>query len=816
VNEAVGPLEGLVVVDLSTTLASAYTTLVFADFGAEVVTVEPPGGSDLRSQAGWPFWLRGKKSVVLDFRDAADLAVAHELAVDADVVVDAFRPEVTERLGLGDADLRASNPRIVTTSITGFGRHGPFAHLKAPEAVVMAKTGSMYGPTPSGRNGPVMLNTYGATFAASLLAIQGTLLALHERAVSGYGQHVDATMVQGMLAQDPWSYFLRMLAKRFSGAYTEIGPTDPARAVPNSWLGFGLLTGLSADYRWMQFAHATPKQFDAFVRALGLTETLASPEFKGALDSEDITLRERWWDLMLEGVGSRTVAEWQAVFDADEDTFAEVYLGGTELFDHPQMVHDHQVVELEHQNLGRVRELDVLVKMSATPGSGMRTAPGVDEHAGEVRLRSRRPVIAAPEDPAPVGLPPLAGVTVIDLGTFYAGPFASAMLADQGARVIKVEPLAGDPIRFMMPIPESAGVRVTQGKESIAVDVFTDEGHAIVVELVRRADMILHSYRGGVAERMGLDAAAVHEINPDVVYHHGVGYGIDGPYARRSAYAPTIAAVSGFARHSGGGGTEGTPMTLAEIKHATRGLAGAQSGHPDGFAALGVAAGMALGLVARDRGAGGQETMTTMVSTMAHVQSDIMIEYAGMPAARTLDDERYGYHALYRVYETAADWVVLCVTREEDWRALADSLPTTLRLATDPRFASATARAEHDDELIEVLSTAFRARTAGEWEKVLSSVDVACVEVAPNTGGLCMGLFDDAGVAEQLGMTTTVDHPLFDEHVRSRELVTLSRSGASVGRGCLIGEHTDSILRELGYTDNRIVELRAAGVVGGG
>ena len=98
---------------------------------------------------------------------------------------------------------------------------------------------------------------------------------------------------------------------------------------------------------------------------------------------------------------------------------------------------------------------------------------------------------------------------MLDLGTFYAGPFGSAMLADQGARVVKVEPLPGDPIRFQMPIPESAGVRVTQGKESIAVDVFTEEGLAIVIELARRADMVLHCYRGGVAERMGLDAATL-------------------------------------------------------------------------------------------------------------------------------------------------------------------------------------------------------------------------------------------------------------------------------------------------------------------
>jgi len=130
------------------------------------------------------------------------------------------------------------------------------------------------------------------------------------------------------------------------------------------------------------------------------------------------------------------------------------------------------------------------------------------------------------------------------------------MLTDQGARVIKVEPLAGDPIRFNMPIPEWASARVTQGKESLAVDVFTEEGKAIVEELIRRADLVLHSYRGGVAARMGLDAEAALALNPDLIYHHGQGYGVTGPYSRRQAYAPTIAAGSGFSRRSGGGAGE--------------------------------------------------------------------------------------------------------------------------------------------------------------------------------------------------------------------------------------------------------------------
>ncbi len=811
-----GPLHGLVVLDLSTSLASAFTTLLFADFGAEVIQVERPGGSRLRQMAAWPFWLRGKKSITLDLHDPADVEVARSLANGSDVVVEAFGAGAAERLGLGYDVLRASNPGLVYTSITGFGHRGPFAHLKAYEAVVMAKTGSMYGNIAPNRPGePVMTTPFGATFAGGLLAMQGTLLALHERQTSGHGQRVDATLIQGMMGQDPWSYFMKALAERYPDAFTAVGAPAPGRRVPTSWLSFGLLNGYSKDGRWLQFAHATPRQFEAFVRALGLGEARQDPQWKDAPDSEDDATRDRWWTMMLEGVRSRTVEEWQAVFDAEKDVFAEVYLSGLELFDHPQIVHDGHTVEVDDPDIGQVKEMGLLVKMSTTPGSARRPAPRVDEHGPELRERPI-PARPAPSLPAPQQLPPLEGVTVVDLGTFYAGPFASTMLADQGASVIKIEPLDGDPIRFQMPIPEAAGVRVTQGKKSIAVDVFTEEGRAIALDLIKGADIVLHTYRGGVAARMGLDAEAVRKLNPNLVYHHGVGYGVDGPYVRRAAFAPTIAAASSFARRCGGGGPEGTDLTLDEIKEASVRMGGAQAGHPDGMAALGAAVGMLLGLYARDRGAGGQETLTSMLSTMGHVLSDVLIDYEQVSPPPVVDADAYGFSALYRLYRASDGWVVLCAPDDQSWTRLAAALPADLGLADGERFRARTDRTGHDDELAAILTKAFEARPAREWEQLLSDAGVGCAEVAPMQGGLGMGLFAPGGVGDQLGFLTTVKHPIFDEHIRSTELVRLSRGRSTLGAGCRIGQHTDEILRDrLGFDEDRISRLRAAGVIGG-
>ncbi len=134
--DAGGALEGLVVVDLSSHLASAFTTLLFADHGARVIQVERPGGSRLRSMPAWPFWMRGKESIVCDLQDPGHVEVAYALAAGADVVVEDFGPGEADRLGLGYEALTARNPGLVYTSITGFGHAGEFAHLRAYEAVV--------------------------------------------------------------------------------------------------------------------------------------------------------------------------------------------------------------------------------------------------------------------------------------------------------------------------------------------------------------------------------------------------------------------------------------------------------------------------------------------------------------------------------------------------------------------------------------------------------------------------------------------------------------------------------------------------------
>jgi len=809
-------LAGLRALDLSTTLAGAHVGQLLADFGAEVVGVEPPGGSPLRRQAAWPFWARGKQSLVLDLANERDRRVAEGLALEADVLVETWRPGVAEKLGLGFDALSAANPRLVHASITGFGRSGPLARLQGYEGVVMAKLGAFGAQAHlTARPGPSFIAAPFCSWSAAQQALHGILAALFERERSGRGQRVDATLVQGLLAHDTWNWLIRFVAHKYTGAYRTARPVSE-RGVPNVALMFRLLVGLTRDGRWLQFSQSADHLFEAFLRAAGLDWMLTDPHWSKAGGHEDEAVREAYWEKLLAAVREKTLAEWSQIFDGDTDVWAEPFRRGTELLDHPQLRHDGQVIEIADPERGAVVQPGPLVHMDATPANALRPAPALDADGPALRARAAhaRPHAAAPP-PAAAESTPLAGVTVLELGTWFAAPYGATLLADLGARVIKLEQLDGDPIRKVIPFPEVAGVKVLMGKESVALDVASDAGREIVHALARRAQLVLRSFRAGVAERLGLDAKSLLAVNPDLVYLDAPGYGVDGPCGHRPAFAPTIAAASGLStRIAGPLVPESAELSLAEVKAGAMRLfgAGAFIAQSDGFAAHGVATALLLGLVARRRGAPGQRLLTTMLSTVAHALAEDVVRFAGRPATPTPDSELLGFGALYRLYAASEGFVFLAVTTEREWWRLVAEAPFAA-LAADPRFGDEAALRAHDAALAARLGEIFAKQTAADWERALTARDVACVVSAE--GPVEASVTDPDGLARALGLVLEVEHPVLEKHPRLVPALRFSRSRGVAGSGPRIGQHTDLVLRELGYDEARIAALRAKGVVGG-
>jgi crotonobetainyl-CoA:carnitine CoA-transferase CaiB-like acyl-CoA transferase len=498
---------------------------------------------------------------------------------------------------------------------------------------------------------------------------------------------------------------------------------------------------------------------------------------------------------MLSAVRDRTSEEWREVFDAYPNVWAEPFRRGAPLLDHPQMQHDRNAVTIADPDLGAVRQPAGLARPVRTPARLDRPAPRLDADRADVL--SWTPPAVAPPGPAPVH--PLDGVTVLELGLYYAAPYAGSLLADLGARVIKVEPIEGDPLRSLASFPEIGAIKVLQGKELIALDLASDEGRAVVHELAAWADIVIQSFRAGVAERLGVDAQTLHAINPDLVYINAPGYGVDGPCGHRPAYAPTIAAASGIAWRLAGATMPTDPLALdveASKPAAVRLVSASNAAFAqcDGLSALAVATVCLLGLVARERGAGGQQILTSMLSTAAHANAEEVVSFAARPATPMPDPDLFGLGPRYRLYATASGWVFLAVPGEDEWA----------RLLEDPDFAQV------GGPHAAALQAVFGRRSAAEWEARLAAAGIGCVAVTESDVESVL-MSDDFGRAS--GLVADVEHPMLGEHPRLAALQSFSRSQTCPGGGRVVGAHTAAVLAELGYDEHLIAELRDRKVI---
>ena len=837
-----GPCAGLRVLDLGSGPVAGTATMVLADFGADVIAIERPGGDPFRAAPSSAVWLRGKRSVTLDLRADEGRARLRELAAGADVVVAAAAPGTMARLGADHATLSTQNPRLVYCSITGFGPRGPLAGYRGRESVVAARAGRMQtlaGVTP--REGPTYAAVPVGRHAAAQGAVAGILAALVERERSGRGQLVETSLLAGVLLYDIHGLLLRQLARRDPATYgpgTALGSADPQPQLHYQPVR-------TADGRWMQLGNLIERLFRSYLEAAGLGELGAAPRFVGPPNAIAPGPKEELRRAMLERMRERSAEEWMPAFIADGNIAAELYATTQQALDHPDLVANEQVVTREHPRLGALRQPGVLAHLDATPGAVGAPAPeaGADTAAVLDALASRgtpadgagpwrAPALPAAATPTaereggpparPAGGPldgplhgPLHGIVVLDLASVIAGPLASSVLADMGARVIKVEPPGGDPFRgFRGGI--STG-KTTAGKESICLDLKQPRGRELLQALVEGADVLIHNNRPGVSERIGIGYEELATRNPRLVYVWSAAYGSRGPSARRPGAHPIPGAAVGGALHQAGpaippaGGSAGA--SVEELIEVGRWLHAANEPSPDPITSAVVVSATLLALWARERTGQGQRVETSMLAASAYAQADDFLGYAGKPPRRPLDAELLGTGALERLYRALEGWLLLSARGEHEWRALLGALagePGGEALAADVRFAGAEARERHDAELAAALAAILAGRDADEWEQRLAPAGVGAARA--DRGSVADFCEEDAHAIEG-GFARTVEHPRYGEVLRYGPLVDFERTPGPCGPPALAGEHSDTLLAELGVSAGEIAELRAAGVV---
>lgn len=764
----------MAVVDLGLGPVTGLATMVLADFGAEVIKVEPPGGDPFRAMPSSKTWLRGKSTLEVDFDDRRALDDLRSLIIDgADAVVTTFDRERWRALGLDYASLSSTRADLVYGVVSGFGEDGPYKDYAAVEAVVAAKFGrmmSLEGVAP--RRGPCYAAVQVATHATSQAVAMALLASLAGRRASGRGFAFETSLMRGLLPYDVNGVQTTHLRERgiLSAPATA---TDPVTVMPRLYYH----SARTKDGKWIQFGNLLPHLHENFLSVAGI----GTPDDRTPNEgSEEL---EAFRNLMLETMESASLDDWMEKFVRHGGVAAHPYQTTQGAMADPDIVANGHVVTVDGvAQLGPIAELTETPARIGGPPQRIDFARArelfgtLEGDVSDATSRSR-PAVAAPPSKRP-----LEGVTVIEAATIIAVPLATSTLADMGARVIKFEPVGGDPFRGMM--VGAGAARCNTGKESICLDLKSPKARAVALRLVEKADILVHNYRPGVPERLGLDYDTLARVNPDLVYLASNGYGRKGPGAKRPSTHPIPGAALGGVVWQMGGLPPDTPLDLDQVREVTRALFRANDTNPDPNTSMVVATAAVLGLLARELTGKGQRVFVDMFGANAYANWDDFVSYPGKPERPAVDKGSFGLGPWCRLYACKSGWVFLYADDE-----------------------NARGRLDASDEA--ALEAMFRTDDADAWEARLNGDGVACVRADAHWPADFL-LRDPHARAEEL--VVTADHALWGEYKRQGPLVRFETGGRYPG-ACLAGEHSMKLLEELGYDDAAIRELLENGAV---
>jgi crotonobetainyl-CoA:carnitine CoA-transferase CaiB-like acyl-CoA transferase len=383
---------------------------------------------------------------------------------------------------------------------------------------------------------------------------------------------------------------------------------------------------------------------------------------------------------------------------------------------------------------------------------------------------------------------PLAGVRVLDLTTMVAGPVATRMLADQGADVIKIEPPHGDLMRHFNPIRNGMSasfLSCNRNKRSLAVDLKAAQGLTIVRKLIATADVLVHNFRPGAAERIGLGEDTVREIRRDIVYVSISGFGDSGPYAGQRAYDPVIQALSGLAEIQTDRDTGRPRMVRTIIADKTTALTAAQA--------------ITAALFARERSGYGQHVRIAML--------DAMIAYLwpeAMPSLTFVGEERdpsEGEIGPDLVFATQDRYITAAALSDDEWAGMCRALKRQ-DLIDDPRFKTASARSRNAVERREITAAELEKWPASEILPRLLDNDVPAAPVLSRSELLRDGQVQANHILEEH------QSPVFGRVRQPRPAAQFDRTPAGVHElAPLLGADNASILSEVGYSADDIASL---------
>ncbi|MDH4075743.1 MAG: CoA transferase [Acidimicrobiia bacterium] len=781
-----GPLRGLRVVEVAGGVPAAFCSRLLRGFGAEVVRAEGPaiGAGPELTTGQQAFLLPGAhRATVADTGGLADLVAG------ADVVVEDRGPGFLERAGL-PGTRRPGRSDLVVTSISPFGHTGPRANWQATSAVQFA-AGGLMSLTGEPHRPPLVTGGDQAWMFGGLQAFAATVVTLFGRWRRGGGDWLDLSL-QEVAASIPELY----------GPMSEYELKAPVTRAGNSvravWGVYHCADGFAG-------VCCLERQVPAFFALLG-SEVQGNPDFAdpASRTAHDDELLAHVLPFMLE----RTKDELVALSPEHRVPFGAVRTARELLAD--EAFAERGFLDRVETPWGRAT-----VPGRPFPGLGWRPPEPTTERAGAAgdggawRSPGWRTTAAsspARADERPEA--PLSGVRVLDLTMMWAGPYATKLLAETGADVIKIEsPRAWDNIRTLVrqdpsiPDPWNSAYYFNEynhSKRSLTLDLAQEAGHQVFLRLVAGADVVIENYRADVLDNLGLGYEVLRAANQRIVLVSMAGFGKTGPLARHVGFGPIIEMMSGLMSLTGYG-DDGIPVKT-----------GVSYGDPVGGTSA--VAAVALALLQRDRTGTGchvdlaQREAAAVLAGPAFAEASLGLGPDGGDGAEPIHwGNRHPHMAPQGCYPAAGDdaWMVLSVRHNADWQALAHLIgrPDLAGLTLDQR------RAAHDE-----LDGAIAAWTAGRpADAAAAEIQAAGVPAAAVVDTLA--IHDDPQLVAR-GFWRQVPNPKMRPYRQSGPTWRFKDAPAhEMRRSPWFGEHNTEILAELGLSDAEQAALAEAQVI---
>ncbi|OBC01012.1 CoA-transferase [Mycobacterium sp. 852013-50091_SCH5140682] len=792
------PLSGYTVVDLSTGIAGGYCTKILADGGADVIKVEAPAGDPLRrwsaSAAVIPsntdgalfgFLAGGKRSVVVDPEQHADLDLLDRLVATADAVVWSPKSPVAQRVA--PDELHRRYPHLIVTTITAFGLDGPWCDRAATEFTLQAWSGGAIGIGRGSQDRPpVTIGGQVGDWVTGAYAAAMTL-ALRARALrDGHGELIDLSMLEVQilgLTYYPVTYF-QMLGHPWR---TERRPTVPG--VAQAADGLVALGCGTAQQWWDLCAMSGHDEWIDETTELTITE-------QANLHADELYrwIREQRADDLRELAAAFRIPT-SPVGNGENVVAMDHFVARSSFTTNPR--------DGFTQPTPPYRLTDCPLRPPAP-------APRLGEHTEAYRagmLTAR---------PAPAGEPasnrlPLAGLRVLDMTTFWAGPSCTHALGMLGAEVIHLESTARpDGTRLIAGIPATVEQwwerspifsALNTNKKSLTLDFQTEQGRNLLRRLIATCDVVVENFTPRVIDQIGLDFESMRAVRDDIIMVRMPGFGLDGPWRDNPAFAYIIEDAAGLSWLTGF--PDRTPYEPYSV------------GDPNaGVHALNA---VLLALEHRRQTGRGVLVEAAMADAALNIAAEQVIEYSAYGALLQRDGNRGPTAAPQNLYRTAEvdefgrddSWVALAVQTDAQWEALRDALGRP-DWAMAAELSTAAGRRGAHDLIDERLGAWCAPRTGDEVVETLWAAGVPVAKVMQPHRQTELPQLQHRRFFEQ------VAHPVNDPAPHSTLPVNLTDGPSVFHRepAPMLGEHNHEILTALGLTDAEIAELAADGVIG--